>query len=134
MLKICAFYGETLGLTLAGPPGEVTLFRAGDVTIALNHPLGRAAGGAIGGAVEVIFPVEKVSVTYDLLVARGRRFLNPPRARFWAENNGRVSRRDFQVREVGYHAGANPQGDGSFGPPVLQIVDNQSGLRGAVHI
>ena len=73
------FYGETLGLPLAGPPGEVTLFRAGEVTIALNHPLGRAAGDAMAGAVEIIFTVEKVGVAYDLLVARGCRFLRPPR-------------------------------------------------------
>ena len=73
------FYGETLGLPMAGPPGEVTFFRAGEVTIVLNHPLGRAAGDAMVGAVEIIFPVEKVSSAYDLLVARGCRFLNPPR-------------------------------------------------------
>jgi predicted enzyme related to lactoylglutathione lyase len=73
------FYAETLGLPLAGPPGEVTLLRAGEVTIALNHPLGRASGDAMVGAVEIIFPVENVSVTYDLLVARGCRFLKPPR-------------------------------------------------------
>ena len=30
-------------------------------------------------AVEIIFPVEQVSLTYDLLVALGCRFLNPPR-------------------------------------------------------
>jgi len=73
------FYGETLGLPMAGPPGEVTLFRAGDVTLVLNHPLGRTAGDAMVGAMEVIFPVKKVIGTYDLLVARGCRFLNPPR-------------------------------------------------------
>ena len=71
------FYGETLGLPLAGPPGEVTLFRAGEVTIVLNQPLGRAAGDAIVGAVEIIFPVQKVSATYALLVARGCRFPHP---------------------------------------------------------
>jgi hypothetical protein len=30
------FYGDTLGLQLVGKPGEVTLFRAGDVMIVLN--------------------------------------------------------------------------------------------------
>lgn len=73
------FYGETLGLQLAGKPGEVTLFRAGDVTIVLNHPLGRASGETMAGAVEVIFPVESVAATYGDLTKRGCKFLREPR-------------------------------------------------------
>ena len=73
------FYGETLGLQLIGKPGEVTLFRAGDVTIALNHPLGRAAGSAMVGAVEIIFPVESVAASYKSLAERGCSFLNEQR-------------------------------------------------------
>ena len=49
------FYTETLGLPIAGPRGEVTIIRAGDISIALNGPLGRSAKGAIAGAVEIIF-------------------------------------------------------------------------------
>jgi len=35
------FYTETVGLPLAGPRGEVTMIRAGEITIALNKPLAR---------------------------------------------------------------------------------------------
>jgi predicted enzyme related to lactoylglutathione lyase len=72
-------YGETLGLQPAGRPGEVTLFRAGDVTIALSHPLGRAAGDAMAGAVEVVFPVESVAATFENLAKRGCKFIREPR-------------------------------------------------------
>jgi predicted enzyme related to lactoylglutathione lyase len=78
MARSVKFYTETLGLALAGPAGEVTLVRAGEVTIALNRPLARAAGDAIVGAVEVIFPVEKVSVAHDALAERGCHFVNAP--------------------------------------------------------
>ena len=73
------FYSETLGLELVGKPGEVTLFRAGDVTIALNHPSGRSAGERMVGAVEVIFPMESVAAAHTSLVARGCKFLGEPR-------------------------------------------------------
>ena len=73
------FYGDTLGFQLVGKPGEVTLFQAGDITIVLNHPLGRSAGDAIVGAVEIIFPVESVAAAYGNLVERGCRFLREPR-------------------------------------------------------
>jgi len=72
------FYADTLGLTMVGQPGEVTLFRAGQVTIVLNHPLGRAAKNNITGAVEVIFPVEKVSIAHQVLLDRGCHFAYPP--------------------------------------------------------
>jgi predicted enzyme related to lactoylglutathione lyase len=72
------FYGETLGLQMVGQPGEVTFFRAGDLTILLNQPLGRASGNAMVGAVEVIFPVDNVSVVHQVLVARGCHFSHPP--------------------------------------------------------
>jgi catechol 2,3-dioxygenase-like lactoylglutathione lyase family enzyme len=73
------FYGDTLGFPLVGKPGEVTQFQAGDITIALNHPLGRSAGAAIAGAVEIIFPVESVAAAYGNLIGRGCRFLRAPR-------------------------------------------------------
>jgi predicted enzyme related to lactoylglutathione lyase len=79
MARSIQFYSETLGLQLAGKPGEVTLLRAGDVTIALNHPLGSGAGDRMVGAVEVIFPVESVSAAYGSLVERGCKFLREPR-------------------------------------------------------
>ena len=73
------FYSETLGMRLAGQPGEVTLFRAGDIVLALNAPLGRHAGEAIVGAVEVIFPVESVEAAHATLSELGCGFLNSPR-------------------------------------------------------
>jgi predicted enzyme related to lactoylglutathione lyase len=72
------FYTETLGLELAGKPGEVTLLRAGDITIVLNHPLGRAAGTSIVGAVEVIFQVPAVAASHEDLANRGCHFTHPP--------------------------------------------------------
>jgi catechol 2,3-dioxygenase-like lactoylglutathione lyase family enzyme len=72
------FYTETLGLELAGKPGEVTLLRAGEVMIVLNHPLGVAAGDAIVGAVEVIFPVTGVAASHEDLANRGCNFTHPP--------------------------------------------------------
>lgn len=73
------FYRDTLGLELAGPQGEVTVLRAGNIMIALNAPLGRFAGDAIVGAVEVIFPVESVEAAHDNLAGRGCSFVNDPR-------------------------------------------------------
>jgi predicted enzyme related to lactoylglutathione lyase len=81
------FYGETLGLTMVGQPGEVTTFQAGDIRIALNHPLGRAAGGAMTGAVEVVFSVDGVVSAHKQLVKRGCKFIREPREAFpgtWA--------------------------------------------------
>lgn len=73
------FYGETLGLQRAGEVGEVTMFRAGDVTIVLNRPLGRASEGRMVGAVEVIFRVESVVSAHAALKARGCVFVRTPR-------------------------------------------------------
>ena len=72
------FYGQTLGLEMVGKPGEVTFFRAGDVMIILNQPAGAAARGAIAGSVEIIFPVESVTVSYNDLAQRGCRFVATP--------------------------------------------------------
>jgi predicted enzyme related to lactoylglutathione lyase len=79
MARSIEFYGGTLGLTLAGNPGEVTLFRAGDVTLVLNRPLGRTAGAALVGAVEIVFPVESVAAAHTNLAERGCRFVREPR-------------------------------------------------------
>jgi catechol 2,3-dioxygenase-like lactoylglutathione lyase family enzyme len=76
------FYRETLGLPILGKPGVVTQFQAGDVTIALNGPLGRAAGDAMVGAVEIVFPVQSVAKVRADLAGRGCIFLNEPREIF----------------------------------------------------
>jgi predicted enzyme related to lactoylglutathione lyase len=73
------FYGDTLGLPLVGKPGEVTFFRAGEITLVLNHPAGRGFGGAVAGAVEIIFPVESVEASFRDLTRRGCNFLREPR-------------------------------------------------------
>jgi predicted enzyme related to lactoylglutathione lyase len=69
------FYTETLGLPMAGPRGEVTMIRAGEITIALNRPLARSAPQALAGAVEVIFSVESVSSMETQLASRGCAFI-----------------------------------------------------------
>lgn len=74
------FYRDTLALAISGKPGEVTVFEAGTVKIALNRPLGRAAGSdRMTGAVEVIFAVASVNTAYKQLSDRGCRFLREPR-------------------------------------------------------
>jgi uncharacterized protein len=81
------FYLETLGLEPAGEPGEVTLFHAGGVMLALNRPLGRAAGGFIAGAVEIVLPVESVTAARKEFGRRGCPFVREPREVFpgaWA--------------------------------------------------
>lgn len=72
------FYGETLGLEMIGKPGEVTMFKAGDVTLVLNQPLGQSQGPKMYGAVEVIFPVESVTAAHVELAGRGCEFIQPP--------------------------------------------------------
>jgi predicted enzyme related to lactoylglutathione lyase len=72
------FYGETLGLEMVGKPGEVTLFRAGDITIVLNQPAARAANGKLAGSVEIIFPAACVAATYQALCELGCAFVAPP--------------------------------------------------------
>ena len=76
------FYRETIGLSILGQPGVVTQFQAGDVIIALNGPLGRAAGEAMVGAVEIVFSVQSVAKVRADLAGRGCTFLNEPREIF----------------------------------------------------
>jgi predicted enzyme related to lactoylglutathione lyase len=83
------FYGETLGFQLVAEPepGEVAVFQAGGVQITLNRPLGKAAGSAIVGAIEVILTVDSVVTTHGKLVERGCTFIKEPREVFtgtWA--------------------------------------------------
>ena len=79
MVRSVQFYGETLGLKISGQPGEVTMFQAGAVMIALNHPLGRASADRMVGAVEIIFPVESVASGHADLSKRGCSFVVAPR-------------------------------------------------------
>ena len=80
MNRSVRFYGETLAMQIAGKPGEVTIFQAGEVKIALNRPLGNASGeDRLAGAVEVIFSVDSVAASHKRLVDRGCRFLREPR-------------------------------------------------------
>lgn len=78
MARSVHFYSETLGLQLLGNPGVVTLLKAGDLTIALNEPLGRSAGNAVVGAVEIIFPAESVAALHENLAKRGCNFIAEP--------------------------------------------------------
>ncbi len=78
MARSVKFYGETLGLTMTSQAEDVTLFRAGEVTIVLNRPLGMSAGGNLAGAVEVIFPAPSVSDMKKRLASRGCLFINEP--------------------------------------------------------
>ena len=78
MARSVQFYSETLGLPLLGKPGVVTLLKAGDLTIALNEPLGRAAGVAVVGAVEIIFPAESVAALHEDMAKRGCNFIAGP--------------------------------------------------------
>jgi predicted enzyme related to lactoylglutathione lyase len=72
------FYAETLGLEMVGKPGEVTFFRAGDITIVLNQPAGLTASRPIAGSAEIIFPVASVAVAYKSLADRGCAFVATP--------------------------------------------------------
>ncbi len=79
MTRSVQFYSETLGMKMAGQPGEVTILEGGGVQLALNHPLGSAAGNAIVGAVEVIFSVDSVATAHTALAGRGCSFIREPR-------------------------------------------------------
>lgn len=78
MARSVAFYNGTLGLPLAGEPGELTMLLAGDITLLLNRPLGTACTPA-AGAVEIIFPVDSVVAAHADLSAGGCGFRTAPR-------------------------------------------------------
>ena len=77
-IRSAQFYSETLGLTILGKPGEVTLVKAGEITLVLNHPLWLAARGQIVGAVEIILPAESLEASHRDLTARGCPFVAAP--------------------------------------------------------
>jgi predicted enzyme related to lactoylglutathione lyase len=83
------FYRDTLGFPLVAEPepGEVAIFQAGAVQIALNRPLANASGNAIVGGVEVVLSVDSVVDAHSKLVERGCEFIREPREVFagtWA--------------------------------------------------
>ncbi len=78
MPRSTRFYSETLRLPVIGKPDpDITLVRAGEVTIVLSVPLGRSAKPS-AAAVEVIFPVDSVSAARAELGARGCVFVAEP--------------------------------------------------------
>jgi catechol 2,3-dioxygenase-like lactoylglutathione lyase family enzyme len=87
MNRSIRFYTETLGLPVTSKSADVTLIRAGEITVALNVPLARSAASAIVGAVEIIFTVGSVAASYSLLATRGCNFIAQPHqitADMWA--------------------------------------------------
>lgn len=68
MVRSMKFYSETLGLQLVSEtePGQVAIFRAGEITITLNKPLAQASK-QIAGAVEIIFNVDSVDASIAFL-------------------------------------------------------------------
>jgi predicted enzyme related to lactoylglutathione lyase len=68
------FYRDTLGLSLAPSPGDLPMFRSGDLTIVLNGALPPSGRGF-----ELVFPVESVSAVQKQLTTRGCTFLGDPR-------------------------------------------------------
>ena len=82
MERSVKFYRDTLGLEMAGKPGEVTLFKAGPVLLALNGPMGRGSAGNLSGSAEIIFPVESVTFAYRAFASRGCEFRAEPHELF----------------------------------------------------
>jgi predicted enzyme related to lactoylglutathione lyase len=77
-----SFYRDTLALPLAPAPGDLPMFRAGDLTIVLNGALSPSGGGF-----ELVFPVESVSTVWKQLTDRGCKFTGAPREvapKMWA--------------------------------------------------
>jgi predicted enzyme related to lactoylglutathione lyase len=68
------FYRDTLALSSVPAPGDLPMFRSGELTIVLNGSLPPANGGF-----ELVFPVESVSAVQKQLIERGCKFLGEPR-------------------------------------------------------
>lgn len=68
------FYRDTLALPAAPAPGDLPMFRAGELTIVLNAALPANSGGF-----ELVFPVESVGAARKQLADRGCTFLGEPR-------------------------------------------------------
>ena len=67
------FYRDILGLSPAPAPGDLPMFRSGDLTIVLNGAL-----SASGGGFELVFPVESVSAVRKQLIRTGLHVLRRP--------------------------------------------------------
>ena len=83
------FYRDRLGLEVRNQTPGFVFFSAGSVTLCLNEPLARVAGAAMNGAMEIVFPVERVQPAYEALQAKGVTFTNEPRNVYgssWAAN------------------------------------------------
>lgn len=68
------FYRDTLALPAAPAPGDLPMFRAGDLTIVLNGALSPSGTGF-----ELVFPVESVSAARKQLSDRGCKFSSEPK-------------------------------------------------------
>jgi predicted enzyme related to lactoylglutathione lyase len=68
------FYEETLAFPSAPAPGDLPMFRAGDLTIVLNAALSGSAG-----AFELVFPVGSVAAVRKQLMEHGCHFIGDSR-------------------------------------------------------
>jgi len=68
------FYKETLALPSGPAPGDLPMFRSGDLTIVLN---GARSGNS--GAFELVFQVESVAAVRKQLTDRGCQFMGETR-------------------------------------------------------
>lgn len=86
IIRSIDFYRDTLGLPMQSVTADLAFFDAGGVTIMLSLPLTKHTKlGA--GASEIVFGVEHVKQTYDILQARKVNFINEPRlvtGQMWA--------------------------------------------------
>jgi catechol 2,3-dioxygenase-like lactoylglutathione lyase family enzyme len=78
MLRSVEFYRNRLGLEVTTEGEAFTFLSGGGVTLALSRPHFQSLGKE-PGCVEVVFLVDHVRETYDLLRARGIEFKNEPR-------------------------------------------------------
>ena len=88
LARSVAFYRDKLGLVLKGQNEGFAFLDGGGVTLCLSEALVRA-GGAIPGAVEIVFSVEDVRGVHKALAARGIQFTHEPRTvtgPLWAAN------------------------------------------------
>jgi catechol 2,3-dioxygenase-like lactoylglutathione lyase family enzyme len=83
------FYRDQVGLEVQSQIPGFAFLKAGAVTLALSEPIARAAGDAVSGAFEIVFPVEHVRAAFDALKAKGIAFTQEPRnvvGSMWAAN------------------------------------------------
>jgi predicted enzyme related to lactoylglutathione lyase len=76
--KSVAFYRDAVGLEFKGQHEVLAFFAASGITLMLNGNL-RRENASLAGATEIVFSVESVSASHDLLSRRGCSFVNQPR-------------------------------------------------------